>query len=179
MFKGARGKRRRGTGIQGERGEVIEMLPTPKSYTLVAAAAEGEKELTAFDRALLLAGIGNVNLVRVSSILPPGAEYREKLNIPPGSLVPIAYGSLSSTEPGALIAAAVAVGVGPDAGSFGVIMVNTSRNRLFSCFLKVANGRCRGAVVNTIAPSGEKAQLLEPVLEFAHILPLQGRSCFI
>lgn len=98
------------------------MLPTPRSYTLVAAAAEGERELTAFDRALLLAGIGNVNLVRVSSILPPGAEYREKLNIPPGSLVPIAYGSLSSTEPGALIAAAVAVGVGPDAGSFGVIM---------------------------------------------------------
>lgn len=98
------------------------MLSTPDLYTLVSASAEGEKELTAFDQALLKAGVGNVNLLRVSSILPPGAEYVKALALPPGSLLPIAYGSISSSEPGALIAAAVAVGIGPSIDDFGVIM---------------------------------------------------------
>jgi arginine decarboxylase len=98
------------------------MLPTPRRYSLVAASAEGEHELTAFDKALLKAGVGNVNLLRVSSILPPDAVYEAKLAIPPGSLVPIAYGRLVCAEPGARIAAAVAVGIGTGAGDFGVIM---------------------------------------------------------
>jgi len=96
------------------------MLPTPTRYTLVAGAAEAEKELNAFDRALLNAGVGNVNLLRVSSILPPGAKYSPDFQAPPGSLIPIAYGSLTSKKPGVLIAAAVAVGVGSE--GFGVIM---------------------------------------------------------
>lgn len=49
------------------------MLETPKKFTLVAGSAEGPSRLNAFDNALLAAGIGNVNLLRVSSILPPGA----------------------------------------------------------------------------------------------------------
>jgi arginine decarboxylase len=98
------------------------MLSTPRRYSLVAASAEGEHELTAFDRALLNAGIGNVNLIRVSSILPPGAVYESQLAIPPGSLVPVAYGSLTCEEAGARIAAAVAVGTGAGTGDFGVIM---------------------------------------------------------
>lgn len=98
------------------------MTPTPELFTLVAAAAEGKKELTAFDQALLKAGVGNVNLIRVSSILPPGAEFVEKLEFPPGSLLPIAYGSVTSAEPGALIAAAIAVGIGPENNEYGVIM---------------------------------------------------------
>lgn len=103
----------------GMRGRVKKMLPTPNCYSLVSAAAEGDKELTAFDRALLKAGVGNVNLIRVSSILPPRAEYIPKLEIPAGSLLPIAYGSMVSCESGKLIAAAVAVGIGDE---FGVIM---------------------------------------------------------
>lgn len=98
------------------------MLSTPRRYSLVAASAEGEHELTAFDKALLKAGIGNVNLLRVSSILPPGAVYESSLVIPPGSLVPIAYGTLVCNESGAHISAAVAVGIGAETGDFGVIM---------------------------------------------------------
>jgi len=98
------------------------MMPTPEIYTLVAAAAEGEKELTAFDQALLKAGVGNVNLIRVSSILPPDAQFIDNLELPPGSLLPIAYGSISSSEPGAVISAAVAVGIGPERNGYGVIM---------------------------------------------------------
>jgi arginine decarboxylase len=96
------------------------LLPTPKKFFVTAASAEGNSELTAFDKALLKARIGNVNLVRVSSILPPGCEYDPNLEIPAGSLVPTAYGYIVSEEPGELISAAVAVGLSPDA--FGVIM---------------------------------------------------------
>ena len=96
------------------------MLVTPVSYTLAVGAAEGLTPLNAFDNALLAAGIGNVNLVRVSSILPPGAKYVEALQIPPGSLVPTAYCTCTSAVPGERITAAVAVGLSRD--SFGVIM---------------------------------------------------------
>lgn len=95
-------------------------MPTPTRYCLVAGRGEGETKLTAFDVALLDAGIGHLNLVKVSSVLPPGAEYSEHLVIPPGSLVPTAYGSLVSCEPGETISAAVGVGV--TNGSHGVIM---------------------------------------------------------
>jgi arginine decarboxylase len=96
------------------------MLPTPKKFKIVAAAAEGSHKLTAFDNALLDAGIGNVNLVRISSILPPSAEQDQNLELPPGSLVPTAYGSIVCDQPGTVIAAAV--GIGFSADTFGVIM---------------------------------------------------------
>ena len=96
------------------------MLPTPKKFTLCAGTAEGVHDLNAFDNALLNAGIGNLNLLRVSSILPPGAEFVENLNIPAGSLTPTAYGYIVSEESGELIAASIGVGFSED--SFGVIM---------------------------------------------------------
>lgn len=96
------------------------MLPTPKRYFLTSASAEGNSMLTAFDKALLKANIGNVNLLRVSSILPPEAELSSDLEIPSGSLVPVAYASITSDIPEDKIAAAVAVGLSED--SFGVIM---------------------------------------------------------
>ncbi|NLB53330.1 MAG: arginine decarboxylase, pyruvoyl-dependent [Syntrophomonadaceae bacterium] len=96
------------------------MLPLPKKFFVTAASSEGNTKLTAFDGALLKARVGNTNLLRVSSILPPGCEYCPDLIIPAGSLLPIAYGAITSTEPGQLIAAAVGVGIKKD--SFGVIM---------------------------------------------------------
>lgn len=97
------------------------MLPLPKKYFLTAAASEGDTQLTAFDGALLKAQVGNTNLLRVSSILPPGCEYSPGLIIPPGSLLPIAYGAITCDQPGELIAAAVAVGIQAGEG-YGVIM---------------------------------------------------------
>jgi len=96
------------------------MLPTPTRYFLTAGCAEGRSHLNAFDNALLNAGIGNVNLVRISSILPPGARYDPQIVLPRGSLVPTAYGCIISDVPGELIAAAVGVAVTED--GFGVIM---------------------------------------------------------
>lgn len=96
------------------------MLPTPKKYTLVAGTGRGASRLNAFDQALLGAGIGNLNLIKVSSILPPGADWVEHLEIPPGSLTPVAYGALISDDEGETIAAAVAVGVSEN--DYGLIM---------------------------------------------------------
>lgn len=96
------------------------MLPTPKKCFITAGSAEGKNHLNAFDNALLKAKIGNLNLMRVSSILPPGVEYCSQIEIPPGSLVPTAYGYIISDVPGDIISAAVGVGFSRD--TFGVIM---------------------------------------------------------
>lgn len=97
------------------------MLPIPKRYKLVSGSSEGSSLLNAFDGALLDAGAGNLNLLRVSSVLPPGAIFDDNLTVSPGNLVPTAYGSIARDIPGAIISAAVAVGI-PDDGSFGMIM---------------------------------------------------------
>ncbi len=96
------------------------MLPTPRKVKLVAAGAEGPTPLNAFDNALLAAGIGNLNLIRVSSILPPGCAHEADFEVPPGSLTPTAYGYLTSTEAGEEIAAAIGIGFSED--DYGVIM---------------------------------------------------------
>ncbi|MBW8058142.1 MAG: arginine decarboxylase, pyruvoyl-dependent [candidate division NC10 bacterium] len=113
------------------------MLVTPVSYTLAVGAAEGTTPLNAFDNALLAAGIGNVNLIKVSSILPPGTKYLETLEIPPGSLVPTAYGTLTSGVPGERIAAAVGVGLCRE--SFGVIMEYEGKGMREEAEAKVAH----------------------------------------
>lgn len=97
------------------------MLPIPVRFTLGAGWGEAETPLNAFDAALLAAGMGDINLLRVSSILPPGAVHTEQLDIPDGMLVPTAYGTIFCNEAGQKIAAAIAVGLPADNGC-GVIM---------------------------------------------------------
>ena len=87
-----------------------------------AGTAEGSTPLNAFDNALLAAGIGNINLVRVSSILPPGVELVSLPKIKPGAIVPTAYASMSSEVPGEVVAAAVGWARPVDASKNGVIM---------------------------------------------------------
>ena len=50
-----------------------------------AGNAEGGTSLNAFDNALLAAGIGNINLVRISSILPPDVLLVPLPRIKPGA----------------------------------------------------------------------------------------------
>lgn len=97
-------------------------LPVPSKFAAVVGRSEGSTKLNAFDGALLQAGIGNLNLLKVSSVVPPGcvAVAPDDLGAPPGSLVPTAYETESSTVPGENIAAAVAVGLSE--GSYGMIM---------------------------------------------------------
>ena len=87
-----------------------------------AGNAEGSTPLNAFDNALLAAGIGNINLVRISSILPPGVELVPLPRIKPGAIVPTAYAAQSSEVPGEVIAAAVGWARPEDPSKNGVIM---------------------------------------------------------
>ena len=52
--------------------------------SVTAGTAEGGTTLNAFDNALLVAGIGNVNLIKVSSIVPPDVDIVELPPIKPG-----------------------------------------------------------------------------------------------
>lgn len=100
------------------------MVKTPDIYCLVKGAAEGRTRLNAFDNALLEAGVGDTNLMRMSSILPPAAtEVNVKeIVLPKGGLIPLAYATIDSTTPGRIISAAIAVGIPEDDSEPGVIM---------------------------------------------------------
>lgn len=84
--------------------------------------AEGSTPLNAFDNALLAAGIGNVNLVKVSSIFPPAAEVVSLPRIKPGAIVPSAYAAITSEVPGEVVAAAVGWALPDDPAKNGIIM---------------------------------------------------------
>ena len=100
------------------------MVKTPNIYSLVKGASEGRTRLNAFDNALLNAGVGDTNLMRMSSILPPAAEQVKinEISLPKGGLIPLAYATIESTTPGQLISAAIAVGIPEDDREPGVIM---------------------------------------------------------
>ncbi len=97
------------------------MFETPDTYTLVSGESNGTSKLGAFDIAILKAGIGNTNLIKLSSILPPNSTFTNKITYPKGVLVPIAYGYAVSDKQGETISASVAIAISKDDG-FGVIM---------------------------------------------------------
>jgi arginine decarboxylase len=98
------------------------IFKTPTQYFLVSGASDGYTPLNAFDGALLQAGIGNTNLVKMSSIVPPRCQLVPPIALPPGALVPVAYGSLTSDEPGQIISAGVALALPVDEDRNGLIM---------------------------------------------------------
>jgi arginine decarboxylase len=96
-----------------------------KRITMAAATAghaEGGSSLNAFDNALLTAGIGNINLIKVSSIVPPEVSLVELPKVRPGALVPTAYAAITSETPGQTLAAAVGYALPDDPAKNGVIM---------------------------------------------------------
>ena len=96
-----------------------------KKVTKVAAtagSAEGGTALNAFDNALLAAGIGNVNLLKISSIVPPDVDVVDLPQIKPGAIVPVAYAAMTSETPGETVAAAVGYALPHDRTKAGVIM---------------------------------------------------------
>ena len=95
---------------------------TPEAYFFACGSSEGSMPLNAFDGALLASGIGNTNLVRMSSIVPPGAVRIEPVPLPYGTLVPVAYSSMDSSIKGQTISAAVAAAFPTDPDMPGLIM---------------------------------------------------------
>jgi len=94
----------------------------PTRYFLASGASDGFTPLNAFDGALLQAGIGNTNIVKMSSIVPPHCKLIAPIPLPPGALVPAAYAALTSDVPGEIISASVAVALSEDENQNGLIM---------------------------------------------------------
>jgi len=98
------------------------IFKTPTQYFLVSGASDGYSPLNAFDAALLQAGIGNTNIVKMSSIVPPHCQRVSPIALPPGALVPAAYAFITSDIPGEIISAGVAVALPEDENQNGLIM---------------------------------------------------------
>lgn len=105
------------------------IIKTPTKFFLVSGSSDGFSLLNAFDGALLASGVGDTNLVRMSSILPPGCtEIKPRPTaLPQGALVPVAYAAITSDVPGETISAAVAIGIPEDANLAGLIMEYSAR----------------------------------------------------
>jgi arginine decarboxylase len=94
----------------------------PRRFFLTSGFGDASTPLNAFDAALLRAGVGDTNLIKLSSILPPAATEIPTYKFPRGSMVPLAYAELTASQSGATIAAAVAVGIPEDPNEAGLIM---------------------------------------------------------
>ncbi len=94
----------------------------PDKFFLVSGHAEGITPLNAFDSALIDAGVGNTNLMKMSSILPPNSKKIHPIKLPLGALVPLAYASKVSSVVDEVISAGVACAVPMDKNKNGLIM---------------------------------------------------------
>lgn len=93
-----------------------------RKFYINSGIGYGNSYLTSFDDALLQTGVGNYNLIRVSSILPAGAVRQKSVDIEEGSQLHIAYAKISSCNLGEVISAAVSVGIPVNKSNIGVIM---------------------------------------------------------
>jgi arginine decarboxylase len=82
--------------------------------------------LVAFDRALIAAGISDINLIKLSSIVGPDLVKVDPFIIAPGALVGVAYARLESTIPGQRIASAVAVAHPQEIGRASIVMEHSA-----------------------------------------------------
>lgn len=123
------------------------MWERPGAVSIVAGSGEGRTELTAFDHALMDAGIANLNFLRVTSILPAGVKVIPVPPLIPGTLTPCVYARITSHTPGERIAAAV--GMGRSHTHHGVIMEFSHRGTGEN-----AEGIVRGMVEEAMAMRG-------------------------
>ncbi len=83
---------------------------------IVSGMDEGPTKLNAFDNALTDAGIGDVNLIKVSSMLSGNTEIYDLPKLKAGSMVNCVLSSVTSDNKGDNITAVVAVAIGDELG---------------------------------------------------------------
>lgn len=144
-------------------------------FFLGAGSADAATRLNAFDHALLEAGVGDVNLVRLSSILPPSCTQVERFQLPYGALVPVAYADMMSSETGAWISAAIAIGVPLDPSMPGLIMEHHGFGRLEATQATVREMAIRGMQyrnreIKEVLMIGAEHQVIEHGAAFAGVV---------
>ena len=117
---------------------------TPKYYTVVSGLGNSEYELVAFDKALLNAGIGDYNLVKVSSIIPASCSFRKEIDLAKGSIVFAAYVSKTVCD-GEVGSTAVSIAVSTCDEENGVIFEASSDDNNAK---DIAQKMCREAMDN-------------------------------
>ena len=83
---------------------------------IVSGNSEGPTELNAFDNALYEAEIGDVNLIKVSSMLEANTKVEKLPKLKAGSMVKCVLSSLTSNKKGDKLVACVAVAIGEELG---------------------------------------------------------------
>lgn len=103
------------------------MFFKPKNYTLVSGIGKSKHKLSAFDDALRKAGIGDYNLVKVSSILPSSCRYCPHIPKGDGRMLLAAYSTITVCV-GEKAETAVAVAVPQSDNDSGVIFETSLLN---------------------------------------------------
>jgi arginine decarboxylase len=98
----------------------------PKRYFLTCGYGRGNSELVAFDSALITAGVADLNLIKLSSIVAPGCVRINPVKIQPGSFVGVAFAKNIGTHTGEMISSAIAVGHPKDKSRASLVMEYSS-----------------------------------------------------
>jgi len=97
----------------------------PKAIFFTKGVGKHKEKLQAFELALRDAGIAQYNLVRVSSIFPPGCRLMGKhagnKKLSPGQIVFVVMSDTATSEPNRLIAASVGVAIPADDTKHGYL----------------------------------------------------------
>ena len=93
---------------------------------IVSGHDEGPTKLNAFDNALSSAGIGDVNLIKVSSMLASNTQVTELPKLKAGAMVNCVLSEVTSDNPGDEIIAVIAVAIGEE---LGCVVETTGINR--------------------------------------------------
>ena len=83
---------------------------------IVSGKDEGPTKLNAFDNALTEAGIGDVNLIKVSSMLAGNDEIETLPKLKAGAIVNCVLSTVTSDNPGDEITAVIAAAIGEELG---------------------------------------------------------------
>lgn len=94
----------------------------PTQYYINSGKGISKIRLVAFDAALIDAGIGNYNILKVSSILPIKAKRVDAVTVPQGMPLLTAFSAIDSDTPGIVISSAVGVALPENDSQVGVIM---------------------------------------------------------
>ena len=97
----------------------------PKELFFTKGVGKHREKLTSFELALRQAGIAACNLVRVSSIFPPGCKILSRAHgmrrLQPGQVTFVVMSEAATREPHRLIAATVGVAIPRDENLYGYL----------------------------------------------------------
>ena len=97
----------------------------PKELFFTKGVGKHREKLTSFELALRSAGIAACNLVRVSSIFPPGCRILSRTagvaKVKPGQVTFVVMSEAATREPHRLIAATIGVAIPRDRKLFGYL----------------------------------------------------------